>query len=108
MDLFTTLISLAGLSVPQDRVIDGRDLTDDLLSATEYQKAAFVTKSKVKAKRNVFYYRGGLLMAVRSGSYKLHLWTWTTPVNELQHVGRIFAHFSCHFITASSKVIAIK
>ena len=30
MDLFTTFISLAGKEIPQDRIIDGGDLRQDL------------------------------------------------------------------------------
>ena len=81
MDLFTTLISLAGLHVPNDRVIDGKDLSSDLglVSANDIQ---YYNQDD----RNVFFYRGGLLMAVRHGHYKMHLWTWTTPVEELERV----------------------
>jgi len=73
MDLFTTFARLAELKVPEDRVIDGINLMDALFSGTEVD-------------RPVFFYRGNLLFAVRSGPYKMHLWTWTTPQSELDQV----------------------
>ena len=76
MDLFTTFARLAGLQVPEDRVIDGLDLSEALFSGTE-------------SDRPVFYYRGNLLFAVRFGNYKMHLWTWTTPQKELDQVPEI-------------------
>ncbi|XP_041375637.1 N-acetylgalactosamine-6-sulfatase-like [Gigantopelta aegis] len=69
MDLFTTLIKLAGLSLPSDRIYDGIDLTSTLFQNTI-------------VKRPIFYYRGNELMAVRLGDYKAHLWTWTNSLEE--------------------------
>ena len=37
----------------------------------------------------MYLYRGDLLMAVRYGVYKAHLWTWTTPTYELSAVNII-------------------
>ncbi|RUS86588.1 hypothetical protein EGW08_005669 [Elysia chlorotica] len=34
--------------------------------------------------RPIFYYRGDLLMAVRVGNYKAHLWTWANSLEEFQ------------------------
>ena len=80
MDLFTTLTLLAGDQVPNDRVIDGSDLRLDLGLLSENDI------NYHEEDRSVFYYRGGLLMAVRHGHYKMHLWTWTTPEEELRKV----------------------
>ncbi len=80
MDLYTTLISLAGQSIPKDRIIDGTDISGTLLKSKE------VDDDKDSKNKGIFFYRGDLLMAVRSGAYKMHLWTWTTPDNELKHV----------------------
>ncbi len=82
MDLFTTFATLAGQQIPTDRVIDGQDLTEDLLATANSRPT---TKTRPDD-RPVFYYRGNLLMAVRSGSYKMHLWTWTTPQEEIDKV----------------------
>ena len=75
MDLFTTFILLAGGSIPKDRTIDGQDLRSD-----------FQRNWPNSSPRSVFYYRGNLLMALRHGHYKMHLWTWTTPDDELEKV----------------------
>ncbi|XP_052230670.1 N-acetylgalactosamine-6-sulfatase-like [Dreissena polymorpha] len=69
MDLYTTLLKLAGREPPADRVVDGIDLTEVLLKNTEVE-------------RPLFYYRGNELMAVRLGDYKAHLWTWTNSLQE--------------------------
>ena len=80
MDLFTTFVKLANENIPQDRIIDGNDLRSDL----------GITKSDLVQERtfgrSVYYYRGNLLMAIRHGLYKMHLWTWTTPEDELAKV----------------------
>ncbi|KAL5022855.1 hypothetical protein ScPMuIL_002010 [Solemya velum] len=71
MDLYTTMASLSGVAVPKDRVIDGIDLTNVLLTNKEEE-------------RPLFYYRGNELMAVRLGKYKAHLWTYTNPLKEFE------------------------
>ncbi|MEZ5939834.1 MAG: sulfatase [Planctomycetaceae bacterium] len=63
MDLYSTCISLAGGNIPQDRVVDGLDLTP-LLHGTG-----------PSPREDVFYYRGVTLMAVRHGSWKAHFQT---------------------------------
>jgi arylsulfatase A-like enzyme len=61
-DLFATFASAAGAKVPEDRIIDGKDLTPLLTGATD------------KSPRDTFYYYGGFtLNAVRQGDYKLIL-----------------------------------
>ena len=63
MDLFTTMIKLAGGEIPQDRVIDGVDLRPVLFG-------------RGRSPRDVmFYYRGAKLYAVRKGQYKAHFIT---------------------------------
>ncbi|ESO98213.1 hypothetical protein LOTGIDRAFT_159001 [Lottia gigantea] len=76
MDLYTTIISLAGIEKPTDRIIDGIDL-----SATLFQNNI--------EDREIFYYRGDELMAVRMGIYKAHLWTWSNSIQEF-HAGTDF------------------
>ena len=89
MDLFTTLLNLTGLKAPNDRVIDGLDLSGSLVRGEEFE-------------RPVFFYRGNTLFAVRFGPYKMHLWTWTTPQSELDLVSPsyfLFASFGCCYNT---------
>ncbi len=63
MDLFTTFSKMAGAEIPKDRVIDGVDL-----SATLFEQ-------KESPRKNMFYYRGTDLYAVRLGDYKAHFIT---------------------------------
>ncbi|KAI4830108.1 hypothetical protein KUCAC02_001761 [Chaenocephalus aceratus] len=71
MDLFPTSLALAGLSPPDDRALDGLDLTPVLLNHPHKQ-----------GNRPIFYYRGNELMAVRIGQYKAHYWTWSNSLEE--------------------------
>lgn len=62
MDIFTTSLTLAGVEIPKDRVIDGVDMMPMLRGG--------------ESRRNtLFYYRGTRLMAVRKGPWKAHFIT---------------------------------
>lgn len=63
MDLYPTLARLAGASLPDDRVIDGRDIWP-LLSGRP---------DALSPHDAFYYYLGGELRAVRSGPWKLYL-----------------------------------
>jgi arylsulfatase A-like enzyme len=63
MDLFTTCLSLAGAAIPEDRVIDGVNLTPVLFGTGGSRRDT------------VLYYRGTRLMAVRKGPWKAHFAT---------------------------------
>ena len=63
MDLLPTLAKIAGGQAPEDRVIDGDDISD-LIHGVEG------ARSKKKA---FYYYQQTRLQAVRSGRWKLHL-----------------------------------
>ena len=63
LDLFTTSLSLAGAPLPDDRIIDGLDLSPVL----------FGTGSSPR--ETMFFYRGTRLYAVRHGPFKAH---WIT------------------------------
>ncbi len=60
MDLFTTFSAMAGAAIPNDRIIDGVNLSTTLL------------QNKPSPRETVFYYRGTDLFAVRVGDYKAH------------------------------------
>jgi arylsulfatase A-like enzyme len=62
MDLLPTFAKLGGGKVPDDRVIDGKDISPVLLGKPN-------AKTPHKA---FFYYLHDELKAVRSGSWKLH------------------------------------
>ena len=63
MDLFTTFSQLGGAEIPKDRIVDGLDL-----SATLFNE-------KASPRKDMFYYRGTELYAVRSGDFKAHFIT---------------------------------
>lgn len=71
MDLFTTSLAVAGIGPPDDRALDGLDLTPVLLNYNHTLE-----------NRPIFYYRGNQLMAVRRGLYKAHYWTWSNSWEE--------------------------
>jgi arylsulfatase A-like enzyme len=72
MDLFPTFARLSGATVPSDRAIDGRDITELLLGHDDGSPhEAF------------FYYRGNDLEAVRAGRWKLHVARNGEAVEEL-------------------------
>jgi len=63
MDLYTTFCNLAGVSVPDDRIVDGMDLSPVLFEGKE------------SPRKEMFFYRGDRLYAVRLGDYKAHFIT---------------------------------
>ena len=63
MDLFSTVITIAGGTVPTDRPIDGVDLSPVLFG------------SGPSPRRTMAYYRMGELFAFRLDGYKAHLVT---------------------------------
>lgn len=63
MDLYTTFSNLAGVAIPDDRVVDGVDLSPTLF------------EEKASPRNDMFYYRGDVLYAVRVGDYKAHFIT---------------------------------
>lgn len=60
LDLLPTVASLAGVSLPQDRIYDGYDLVESLILG------------KDSPRDEMFYYHGTRVFAVRKGNYKLH------------------------------------
>jgi len=64
MDMLPTLCALAGVQPPQDRVIDGQDITAVLAGQAPDHDAP---------EREFYYYQHRQLRAVRSGPWKLHL-----------------------------------
>ncbi len=65
MDLFNTSLTLAGVALPTDRIMDGVDLAP-LLFATGPGKRELM-----------FYYNGDQLFAIRKGPYKAHIATYS-------------------------------
>jgi arylsulfatase A len=63
MDIYVTNLALANAAKPTDRVLDGYDLIDMLKGKTE------------SPRKEVYYYRGTRLMAMRVGPWKAHFVT---------------------------------
>jgi arylsulfatase A len=63
LDILPTLVGLAGGKVPKDRTYDGFDLTPVLHG------------TGASPRKNMFFYHGEQLFAVRSGPYKAHYQT---------------------------------
>ena len=63
MDVYTTILTLAGAKVPSDRIVDGLDLSPALFGTGPSPREV------------VFFYRGAKLYALRKGPYKAHFFT---------------------------------
>ncbi|MBO9604440.1 MAG: sulfatase [Paenibacillaceae bacterium] len=73
LDLYPTLIRLAGGDVPQDRIVDGVDI----------RELMFAEQETVSPRQTLFYYLQNNLEAVRDGNWKLHVWRKGREVREL-------------------------
>ena len=60
MDLFTTFSKIAGAPLPEDRILDGKDLAPTLFNLEESQR------------KSMLYYRGTEVYAARLGDFKAH------------------------------------
>lgn len=73
IDLFPTLAGLTGASTPQDRTIDGEDISSLM----------FADQPIDSPRSEFFYYDGNNLEAVRDGKWKLHVRKSDQVINEL-------------------------
>ena len=60
LDLFTTASHLAGVDIPDDRIVDGVDLTPVLMGEGE------------SPRKEMLFYRGATLYAARKNNFKAH------------------------------------
>ena len=65
LDVFTTVLNSTGTPVPEDRAIDGLDLS------------AFLEGRSPSPRETFAYYRGKTIFAVRSRQWKIHFWKMT-------------------------------
>jgi arylsulfatase A-like enzyme len=63
LDLFPTITALAGVEMPRDRIYDGFDLSPVFRGQDE------------SPRKEMFYYHGDRLFAVRSGDFKLYFYS---------------------------------
>jgi arylsulfatase A-like enzyme len=74
IDFFPTIAGLTGAEVPQDRIIDGVDISSLM----------FTNEPSESPRSEFFYYVGDTIEAVRDGKWKLHVRKDTdAPINEL-------------------------
>ena len=74
IDIYPTVLSLAGVPLPADRVIDGRDMIDQLTG-----------KATVSPHEALYFYHYDLLEGVRAGRWKffrkLNRYVWPIPLD---------------------------
>jgi len=70
LDLLPTFCALAGIDPPQDRILDGGDLSPVLEGTGK------------SPRQTVFFYRGEDIWAVRHGPYKVHYTTKELPFGD--------------------------
>lgn len=74
LDVFPTILSLAGLELPEDRIIDGKNISDLLLG-----------KSKDSPHDKILFYQYEKVMAILTGHYKYYpnqpTHKWPIPLN---------------------------
>ena len=78
MDIFATVIDLAGGAMPSDKVMDGVSLVPLLKSNQQLDQASPHTA--------LFHYCGDTLMAIRYKQYKLRYFTEQLPFNNFSTV----------------------
>lgn len=76
MDFYPTLAALGGATVPQDRIIDGKDI----------RPLMFGESNAKSAHDAFFYYKQNSIEAVRSGPYKLHIRKDKQDIQELYNL----------------------
>ncbi len=85
IDLFPTLLALAGLELPADRTIDGRDIGPLLEGRTQ--------ESPHDA---LFFFNANVIDGVRSGRWKyyrhVHSYTWPVPLDKVSTLAGRVAH----------------
>ncbi len=75
MDIYTTMLTLAGAAIPKDRIVDGLDLSPAIFGQGP------------SPRKTMFNYRGARIYAVRKGSFKAHFITQPayTPGEAVEH-----------------------
>jgi len=75
IDLFPTCLAMAGLSIPEDRIVDGRNIENLLVNRPMDDPHDYF-----------FFYHHGELEAIRQGNWKyvrsINHYSWPMPVNK--------------------------
>ena len=75
MDFFPTFLSLAGANIPQDRHIDGKDLSQVLIAPGDARD--------LSGHEILYFYCDNILTAVRFGHYKIYFYDLPFPNDEI-------------------------
>jgi arylsulfatase A-like enzyme len=96
IDILPTLASITGARLPDDRRIDGVDLS------------GLLTGAETKSPRETFvYYRLDTLEAVRSGDWKLHLRKQDEMIDELYNLREDPGETNNRFVDEPGRVAAL-
>jgi len=99
IDLFPTVLGLAGLTLPRDRILDGRDI-GGLLSGRE-------TASSHEA---FFFFNANVIDGVRSGRWKyyrtVNLYTWPVPLDKVSSLAGRWAHANTYTDPATGETVS--
>ena len=79
MDIFPTLVNMVGGKMPNDRVMDGRDILPTLTLITSENKTQSL---RADEKRALFFYCNDKLFSVRYGDFKFHFKTMPVKSKE--------------------------
>jgi arylsulfatase A-like enzyme len=89
IDLFPTLLRLAGLELPEDRIIDGQDIAPLLRG-----------EASSMARDELFFFGAGVIDGVRSGRWKyyryVNLYVWPFPLDKVTSVTGRGVHAAQH------------
>ncbi len=97
MDLFPTLMNIAGGCIPKDRIMDGQDISSAIFNWSpepQPQPAREINEKSNKHKKEkdddstprlLVFYCSDVLFAVRYGCYKFHFHTQETMTQEERH-----------------------
>jgi uncharacterized sulfatase len=84
-DLFPTILRLAGLELPRDRVIDGRDLWPLLSGASD-----------ADPHEALYFFNANVIDGARGGRWKYYRWvnlyTWPVPLDKPNTLAGRYAH----------------
>ncbi|WP_052670650.1 sulfatase family protein [Draconibacterium sediminis] len=77
LDLFPTINKIAGIEIPNDRIYDGYDISDVLFN------------HRYSERKNIFYYHGEKVFAIRHENWKIHYKTleniYTSEAKFVEH-----------------------